>query len=159
MARCRPNWQNPMFLSRNPPRFGVRPAAKTKIPTFLQLFCDCGRFSVSKKQNRTAVQPITLILRLDSQLGISKQSVIAKKLHCEPIFCFWASWAVPQGGLLRHWGAVPRGGPLRHWEAVPQGGPLRHRKSTPLQRCKKSKSESTQLRMPSLCFRTILRLL
>ena len=175
MARCRPNWQNPMFLSRNPPRFGDQPAAKTKIPTFLQLFCDCGLFSISKKRNRTAVQQITWLLRLNPQSGISKQSVIAKKLHCKPIFCFWASGDCSKTGpkqtrkgddASRDESAQPqrrsRGGPAHRRYKMASGCPARRSAATSQKQpatTLQEKSEGIQSRMSSLCFQTILYLL
>ena len=59
MARCRLNWQNPMFLSRNLPRFDDQPAAKTKIPILLQLFFDWGLFFVPVKRKRVVTRLIT----------------------------------------------------------------------------------------------------
>lgn len=44
------------YLLRDLPRRGGLLVAKTKIPPFLQLFCDCGLPSIPKKRNRTATQ-------------------------------------------------------------------------------------------------------
>lgn len=43
-------------LLRDLPRRGGLLIAKTKIPPFLQLFCDCGLPSIPKKRNRTTTQ-------------------------------------------------------------------------------------------------------
>lgn len=39
---------------------------KTKIPTFLQLFCDCGLFSIRLKGKRAVAQPITCDFAMQS---------------------------------------------------------------------------------------------
>ena len=44
------------YLLRDLSRRGGLLVAKTKIPPFLQLFCDCGLPSIPKKRNRTATQ-------------------------------------------------------------------------------------------------------
>lgn len=167
MARCRLNRQNPMFLSRNPPRFGDQPAAKTKIPTFLQLFCDCGLFSISKKRNRTAVQQITWVFASQSAIGNLQTIPNRKKVALRADFLFWGlrgvfqdrSEAVQKGRRCEQGrSAQPqrrsRGGPAHRRYKMASGCPARRSTAT-LQ----EKSEGIQSRMSSLYFQTILRLL
>ena len=159
-----------MFLSRNPPRFGDQPAAKTKIPTFLQLFCDCGLFSISKKRNRTAVQQITWAFASQSAIGNLQTIPNRKKVALRADFLFFelsgtaprrvrsrperatmqagTSRLSPNGAL----GAGLRTGGTRWPRAVPRGGPQRHRKSSPLQRCKK-KARASNLGCPRFVFK------
>lgn len=64
-----PRRGNPLFTESAPlrqsilcrirPHYGDPPIAKTKIRTILQLFCDCGLFSVSGKRTIAALQQIT----------------------------------------------------------------------------------------------------
>ena len=104
-----------MFLSRNPPRFGDQPAAKTKIPTFLQLFCDCGLSSISKKRNRTAVQQITWAFASQSAIGNLQTIPNRKKVALQADFLFLSLLGCPARlSAATLGGAVPRDGPLRH---------------------------------------------
>lgn len=98
MGFCRLNRQNPIFLSRNPPRFDDQPAAKTKIPTFLQLFCDCGLFSISKKRNRTAVQQITWAFASQSAIGNLQTIPNRKKVALRADFLFLGLRGLLQDG-------------------------------------------------------------
>lgn len=66
------------------------PIAKTKILTFLQLFFDYGLSSIPAKRKRAVLQLLTAFLSRDLRFGTTRQSAIAKKLHPDPIFCFWA---------------------------------------------------------------------
>lgn len=87
-----------MFLSRNPPRFGDQPAAKTKTPTFLQLFCDCGLFSVSKKQNRTVVQQSTWAFASQSAIGNLQTIPNREKVALRADFLFLSFRGLLQDG-------------------------------------------------------------
>ena len=73
------------------PVVAVEPIAKTKNSVSLQLFCDCGLLSVPLGP-KTAV--FAAFWGCESRFGATRQSLIAKKLQSEPIFCFW----VPGGG-------------------------------------------------------------
>lgn len=175
MARCRLNRQNPMFLSRNPPRFGDQPAAKTKIPTFLQLFCDCGLFSISKKRNRTAVQQITWVFASQSAIGNLQTIPNRKKVALRADFLFWGLRGCSRTGLKqsrkgddasRDESTQPqrrsRGGPAHQRYKIASGCPARRSAATSQKQpatTLQEKSEGIQSRMPSLCFQTILRLL
>lgn len=175
MARCRLNWQNPMFLSRNPPRFGDQPAAKTKSRHFCNFFAIADSFPFPKREIGPQYSKLPGLLRLNPQSGISKQSLIAKKLHCEPIFCFWAFGGCSKTGpkqtrkgddASRGESAQPqrhsRGGPAHRRYKMASGCPARRSAATSQKQpatTLQEKREDIRSRMPSLCFRTILRLL
>lgn len=175
MARCRLNRQNPMFLSRNPPRFGDQPAAKTKIPTFLQLFCDCGLFSISKKRNRTAVQQITWVFASQSAIGNLQTIPNRKKVALRADFLFWGlrgvfqdrSEAVQKGRRCKQGrvGSAPTALSGRACAPAVQDSlglsceAVRSNIAKAARYNVARKSEGIQSRMSSLCFQTIFRLL
>lgn len=78
-------------FSRGLPHYSnLRPSQKQKILTFLQLFFDYGLSSIPAKRKRAVLQLLTAFLSRDLRFGTTRQSAIAKKLHPDPIFCFWA---------------------------------------------------------------------
>lgn len=66
------------------------PIAKTKILTFLQLFFDYGLSFIPAKRKRPFCGCLLHFLSRDLRFDATRQSAIAKKLHLDPIFCFWA---------------------------------------------------------------------
>ena len=66
------------------------PIAKTKILTFLQLFFDYGLSFIPAKRKRPFCGCLLHFLSRDLRFDATRQSAIAKKLHPDPIFCFWA---------------------------------------------------------------------
>ena len=80
------------------PVAAIGPIAKTKNSVSLQLFCDCGLFSAP-------LGPKTVVFAAfwgcESRFGATRQSLIAKKLQSEPIFCFWAPGRSPETVLGR----------------------------------------------------------
>ena len=140
---------------------------KTKIPPFLQLFCDCGLPSIPKKQNRTATQLDHLHFCVSIRNWKvpnnpqSQKSCTASRLFVfePPGMASGQVWSIPgrqrcERGSARPWG-TPSG---RSRRLAAQDGLGRSREAAARNIAKKTKSEGIQLRMPSLCFQTILRL-
>lgn len=66
------------------------PIAKTKILTFLQLFSIRDSLPFPQSEKRPFCSFFTAFLGHNLRFFVTRQSAIEKKLHPDPIFCFWA---------------------------------------------------------------------
>lgn len=71
------------------------PIAKTKILTFLQLFSIRDSLPFPQSEKGPFCSFFTAFLGHDLRFFVTRQSAIEKKLHPDPIFCFWALGTVP----------------------------------------------------------------
>lgn len=119
-----------LVLCEISPVKAINPLQKQKSRLFCNFFAIADSFPFQKSKIRPQCSQLPGLFRLNPQLGISRQSLIAKKLHHEPIFCFWSSGDdfktnLGQFGEGGEWaGAVLRTDGAKWPRAVPQRRPF-----------------------------------
>ena len=95
------------FFAGSAPLRRLSPLQNKKLGIFAT-FCDCGLLSAPLGP-KTAV--FAAFWGCESRFGATRQSLIAKKLQSEPIFCFWVPGEAPKqcwsvAGPIRDGGCV-----------------------------------------------------
>lgn len=85
-----PSLPTPRFFARFATLRQSPPIAKTKILTFLQLFSIRDSLPFPQSEKGPFCSFFTAFLGHDLRFFVTRQSAIEKKLHPDPIFCFWA---------------------------------------------------------------------